>query len=136
MTGSAEQSGAAPLVFLQRKSLATLALFPRSLAETEANRRGAGIIEWRAHEARLALGVGVALTGHASTCVDPHVDHAQEWLLAIILVTTVSLVGRQRIQLMLVQDRLHVGHDRRREDFTPPPPDGGASNGEEQRERE
>jgi hypothetical protein len=133
--GGAEQPGLAPYVFPQRKSLARRTLFPRSLAETEANRRGAGVIEWRAHEARLALGVGVALAGHASFGVDPHVDHAQEWLLAIILDTTAPLVGLQRIQLIPVQDRLHVGHDRRREDFTPPPPTDGASNGKEQPQR-
>jgi len=38
ITGSAEQSCAAPLVSSQRKSLATLALFPRPFDEAEANR--------------------------------------------------------------------------------------------------
>lgn len=133
-TGGAEQSGAAPLAFPERKSLATLALFPRPFEEAEADRRGAGVIERRAHEARLALGVGVALAGHASLCVDPHVEHAQERLLAILLVTTGPLVCPQRIELILVQDWLHVGHDRWREDFTPPPPVDGAPDGEEQRQ--
>jgi hypothetical protein len=64
--GGAEQTGLAPLVSPQGKSRAPPAFLPRSLPETTATRRGADIIEWRAHEARLALGVGVALAGHAS----------------------------------------------------------------------